>query len=731
MRALLAAVFLLSMAQGQAAPSSFEVSDYFRIGRITELDISSDGELVAYVVETPSLDEDRSVRQAFVRDLARGTDARRVVAADDGAQLSWIPSSHRLAFTASRNGVSQVYTYDLQTAEAKQLTHSRDPVEQFRYSQDGHALAYTSRATPDPGHSLHARLSNAQTAIRMDVQSTNLYDFVDPNAGAYEANPARLWISLLSGEPFEAESVGDVQSMHWSPSGRFLSLTYISADLPESVFRHYRTSVGVIDVQSRQFSALAKGKPAIGAAPGLFFAGGEWVPKRDTMMIRRIVDAHPWLADWGFPSWAFVDVPVQGRMHLDDADWRPVEMYLGGGEFVPANDHTVLMETKLRGRNSLYEVTARGQGPSKRLAGVDGSSSLFRFSSDLAQAVFVNESLTRPPEIYRWSRKSGVEQISHINASFDQVMKPRTREFEWQSRDGTTAHGWLLEPQSEGTRPWPLITFVHGGPSFVFPDAFAPYFRTWPYPLDVFATHGMAVFIPNYRGTSSYGRKYASPARIDGEPIDDIVSGIQHLIDTGIADPERLGISGQSHGAWLGPMVMACVKVFRAGSFAENISNQTVAFELMDLRANREIHEPVLGTSLYESPRRFDELSPDLQFRGMVTSTLFEAGAQSLALGMLGYAKAAERLALPNEFYVYPRTGHVITSPRLQRESAERNLDWFRFWLKNEEPRDPGRVREYERWKSSGRGAAIRMRFSDGTSFNAARTLQCQRPALN
>ena len=80
---------------------------------------------------------------------------------------------------------------------------------------------------------------------------------------------------------------------------------------------------------------------------------------------------------------------------------------------------------------------------------------------------------------------------------------------------------------------------------------------------------------------------------------------------------------------------------------------------------------------------------------GLGTAVLFEAGAKSLAIAMMGSPKAARRASVPAEFVVYPETGHNIRIPGLQKESAKRNLDWFRFRLKGEEDANPTKADQY------------------------------------
>ena len=77
---------------------------------------------------------------------------------------------------------------------------------------------------------------------------------------------------------------------------------------------------------------------------------------------------------------------------------------------------------------------------------------------------------------------------------------------------------------------------------------------------------------------------------------------------------------------------------------------------------------------------------------------LFESGMD--AMHMLGMVKAAKRFGIANEFIAYPRTGHAIVIPSLEREAAQRNLDWFLFWLREEERADPTIDAQYYRWRA-------------------------------
>ncbi len=71
--------------------------------------------------------------------------------------------------------------------------------------------------------------------------------------------------------------------------------------------------------------------------------------------------------------------------------------------------------------------------------------------------------------------------------------------------------------------------------------------------------------------------------------------------------------------------------------------------------------------------------------KNVKTPTLIQFGAQDervpIAQGHELYA-ALKRRGVPVEMAVYPRQGHSVQEPRLQRDVLTRNVEWFNKWLK-------------------------------------------------
>ena len=119
----------------------------------------------------------------------------------------------------------------------------------------------------------------------------------------------------------------------------------------------------------------------------------------------------------------------------------------------------------------------------------------------------------------------------------------------YEARDGMRLNAVLTLPTS-GEPPYPTIAHPHGGPqsrdSLHWAGAF---WDEWP---QLLATRGYAVLQPNFRGSTGFGYEYfAAGDRQWGLAMqDDVDDGVQHLIDEGIADPERLAIFGWSYGGY-------------------------------------------------------------------------------------------------------------------------------------------------------------------------------------
>ncbi len=179
----------------------------------------------------------------------------------------------------------------------------------------------------------------------------------------------------------------------------------------------------------------------------------------------------------------------------------------------------------------------------------------------------------------------------------------RYRSFHVPKPIGDRVHGFVATP--EGTGPFPIMMQVHGGPDWLYLD-------TWTPEVQAFVDHGIAVAMVNYRGSAGYGRTWrdAIIGNIGFPEVQDTVAGLDHLIDAGIADPERSAIGGWSWGGYitllalsLHPDRWACgVAGVPVGDYATSYDDSAPSLQSYD--------RSLLGGTVYEVPDLVRERSP-------------------------------------------------------------------------------------------------------------------------
>lgn len=254
----------------------------------------------------------------------------------------------------------------------------------------------------------------------------------------------------------------------------------------------------------------------------------------------------------------------------------------------------------------------------------------------------------------------------------------------YQAADGVQLDGLLILPagRTRDDGPFPLVTLVHGGPYFRYADEFA---------LTVvdcgqwLAATGYAVFLPNPRGGSGHGHEFAAvvAGAVGGDEWTDILSGIDLLVAQGVADPERLGISGWSHGGYMAAWATARSDRFKAAVMGAGISDWGMQAGTGDWG----ILDATLGGSTgWEGPgpHVHDRNSPISYASGIRTPLLILHGEEdtNVPLGQaIHFHRALRRFGAEHEFVVYPREGHGLDERAHQLDALRRIRAWYDRWL--------------------------------------------------
>ena len=487
------AVLCLSLA-GVAPPladasQGLQATDLSRLQSVTEVRISPDGKQVVYAVAR----NDRPGRPYTELRIA-GTEpgaARPLLPTGvRGSSPRWSPDGKWVAFIGGREKSSLMAVHPDGTGlvEFGAVLGTNDPLpsegDVLTWSPDGRQIAYVS-ATPGPETDANGDPMVITRYLYKPTAGEGLTRFNDNRRlHIFVVDVAtRRSRQLTRGNYYE-------HSLAWSPDGRRIAFISNHGTDPDRFFNY---DVFTVDPQSGDVKQLTDTRNAEYRpewSPDGRFIAYLGTKRPLTSSETTMEDTHVWI------------------MNADGTDRREVGVTLDARQGFPGwsgDSQSVLFTAQQRGCSILYRLPARG-GEAERLAPATGSCGSVRAWSVAKNDViaFAEGTASDEPELFVRRGAADAVRLTHLN---DDLLHARTiapvEGFDFKSFDGRTVQAFLTRPVSlaEGTK-YPLITLIHGGPH----GQQGPAFNTH---AQVYANHGYAVLMVNYRGSTGYGQKFA------------------------------------------------------------------------------------------------------------------------------------------------------------------------------------------------------------------------------
>jgi acetyl esterase/lipase len=299
------------------------------------------------------------------------------------------------------------------------------------------------------------------------------------------------------------------------------------------------------------------------------------------------------------------------------------------------------------------------------------------------------ETAGQPPEIAVASLARGDwRQVTAVNGGLAKLAV-RQEELTWTGHDGLPISGLLLTTRlpaqeagperAEGPRP--LVVIVHGGPTWLWSSSFAPAESAQ---LAVPLAHaGAAVLLPNPRGSSGRGQDYARAVigQVGDTDLQDVLRGVDHLVETGHADPRRIAIMGLSYGGYLTAWATTRTARFRAAIVMSGVSDWLSFATASNLAGGFDpLYHAGADRATQEGRERLAARSPVYHAAEVTTPTLILHGDQDRTTP-LGQAEQLYRAwttaGVRTELVVYPREGHELVEPAHRTDAARRVIGWL------------------------------------------------------
>ncbi len=617
--------------------------------------VSPDGNRVVYTVSNEVMAADKSeyVTQIWMG-TSDGKDNVQLTFADKSStNPKWSPDGKWIAFTSTRkDNKNNLYFLRAAGGEAEMATDLKGSIGDFDWSPDGRSIAYSMTDAKSDDEEKNDKGRNDFRWVDENIKMARLY--VMPVTK--DANGKRDAKKLTS----DSRSVS---GFDWSPDGARIVFSHVKDPRAD----YWPTSdVSIVEVGSATVSPFAATAAAEGSPT--FSPDGKWIAMSVSDGPVRWAQSnriHLFPSGGGAPK----VMPISHDGQPNIVGWTA--------------DSAKVYFTEAKGTGTgVYEVNVATNTIAERHhVGAVISGITMSPSGMLGMVVQTSE---RAPEVFVSRMEQSVPtQVSNVNADIANLKVGRTEVLKWKSKDGREIEGLLTYPNNyvAGTKV-PLILNVHGGPAGVFQQSYIG--GRGVYPIATFASKGYAILRPNPRGSSGYGTEFRRANIKDwgGQDYEDLMTGVDHVIAMGVADPNRLGVMGWSYGGYMTSTIVTKTTRFKAASAGAPVTN------LMSFNGTADIPGFIpdyFGGQSWEIPEVYAKHSAMFNMKGVTTPTLIQHGDADVRVPISqGYEfyNALKQQGVPTRMIVLPRQPHGPVEPKMQLAAMQSNLDWFEKYLK-------------------------------------------------
>ena len=659
----LTALGLLALVAAPAsAQRSFTIQDALGIASVYDPQLSPDGELVVYVVSRIDLDANKSASRIHHVPFAGGDAAPLTRAGRSASHPRFSPDGSQLAFLSSGDGdKTQIWLLPLAGGEAKVLSRLPAGVSSFAWAPDGSALAVVSM-DPDPNE---AGEGEEPEPVPLVIDRRQ---FKRDGRGYLDDRRRHIYLVDASDGSHEQKTFGpyDDGSPVFSPDSS--EIAFVSVRPPDGgdpdatdnsdLFLIPRTA-GETTEPVRLTS-----NPGPDRSP-VFSPDGGWIAHTGNRKPELIWYATEHLYALNRATDEVVHVAAGLDRNLSNPRFR-------------ADGSAVVALLEDSGNRHLASFGVSEAAVAERVIAGERDVRDMEMVGDRVVAVAARTD--RPPEVIAWTFGEEPRRLTGENdALLAEIELAAVERITFPSSDGTEIQGFVTKPPGfEEGRRYPTILWIHGGPVSQFSTSFQ---STW----QLFAANGYLVVAANPRGSSGRGEAFSHAIWADWGNLDyeDVNAAVDHAIEQGWADPERLGVGGWSYGGILTNYVITKTTRFHAAVSGSSETEYRAAYGNDHYQLEWELE---LGLP-WENPELYNRLSPISRVHHVTTPTLVLCGEKDWNVPLSqseNLYQSLRRLGVPTQLIIYPGQSHGIRLPSFQKDRYERYVAWFDRFLKSD-----------------------------------------------
>ncbi len=591
--AAVAAVLIVPTAPAADGKQLITETDLYAFQWIADPRIAPDGGQIVYTRVTVNAKHDGYASALWLIPAAApggGRTARQLTAGPHDTSPRWSPDGRRIAFlrsteTPGQPSVGQIFVLPMDGGEARPLGPMPKGASAPVWSPDGRFLAFTSSTKEQDFDKKKDAPGGEHEEEPSDVRVITRAVYRMNGTGYYEpGRPDHIWTvevpaalnapprakQITKGEFSEADPV-------WSRDGA--RIYFVSERVAEPYYEPPKDTIYAVAATGGDLTPVAGiGGPIHSLALS---------PDGRQLAFIGALARGPGGAERSYSRpdlWLTAVEPGSAPKRLTSDYDYDVGASLGGDQAPPrgaspakpywsADSRFLYVIATELGRANLKRISVE-PGPSagqvQSLTMGDHNIAAYSATPDASRVAALISTPLSIGDLYLIDGQTGKrERITDINGELFSQLNLTEPEMLWyKSFDGKRIQSWVQRPPDfvEG-RKYPLILDIHGGPH-------AAYGYTFDHEFQWLAARGYVVLYPNPRGSTSYGQEFGNSIQYayPGDDYQDLLAGVDTLIERGWVDPGKMGVTGGSGGGLLTNWV-----VCHTGRFMAAVSQRSIA----------------------------------------------------------------------------------------------------------------------------------------------------------
>lgn len=629
--------------------------------------ISEDGKYAAYVKRTTDWNDNAYRNHIWIYEKESKRHYPITTGKNESNSPSWNPKNNCLAYTAEvgekDDEKSQIFLKSFDELNGIQITNSKSGINKFKWSPDGEGIFYTAQAEDSEELKKRKEIYGDFEYIEKEYKNDSLY-YIE--IGKLVRKVKKSINTPKSAGKNDKEEVKTEAIQLTNPKDFHLSGFDISPDgkkivfvcTPTSSIIDEDTDLCVLDVETRDIKKLN--------VTGLISSTVSFSPDGKKVLYLRVP---------GDKKYYETNIEKNCILEIYDLDKNQTIVRL-----------TEFDKTIISAKWTNKGIFALWQDRTRMLAGFISEKGEVKLlcnddvcyiedaavTSDGENVIYVKTAENEACEVYLNGQK-----ITDETKAYKNKVLSRKKLVAWETNDGLEIEGVLSLPQDfDDKKKYPLLVVIHGGPTWA---SFPVHNMNRNYPIEQFVENGFIVLEPNYRGSTGYGSKFltANYKMLGIGDYEDVISGVDMLIEKGIADKERVGVMGWSQGGYISAFCSTYSNRFKAISVGAGISDWMTYYVNTDITT---FTRQYLGSNPWKDPEIYAKTSPMTYIKSACTPTLIQHGDKDRRVPVpnaFELYRGLKDMGVEAELVIFKGMDHSPKKPGLHRAIMKQNLDWF------------------------------------------------------